>query len=164
MVKKNLLVGICFLLFGISSKAQFADHRKTLLDSEFVKGDIIKMPAVLYDLGKPTMRPESMDSLKLVFDFLQLYPYLAVEISVHLDSRSSQNSSANISFSRAKTCLDSLVKLGIAPERLTAKGYGITKPMVPETMISKLPKADQEKAYAMNRRTELKIVSVSFTK
>src|SRR4051812_47153793 len=117
-MKKCLLLVVSCLLLGINStNAQFSDHRKTLLDSEFVVGDVIKIPAVLYDLNKATLRPESMDSLKLVVDFLQLYPYLAVEISTHLDSRSSPSSSSNLSFSRAKMCLDSLVKLGITPER-----------------------------------------------
>lgn len=164
-MKKSLLFGICFLLFGIFSQAQgFADRRKTLSDSEYVAGDIVKLPMILYDLGKATLRPESMDSLKIIFAFLDSLPYLAVEISNHTDTRTSPTSSSRLSSARAKMVMDSLIKLGIDPKRLTAKGYEGTKPMVPETMIKKLPKADQEKAHAINRRTELKIINTNFTK
>lgn len=68
------------------------------------------------------------DSLNAILRVLQENPHIAVEIGAHTDARGSDDYNRKLADRRAKWIVDWLVKKGVEPERLTAKGYGEDEP------------------------------------
>ncbi|GAB4133887.1 MAG: OmpA family protein [Bacteroidia bacterium] len=117
------------------------------------QGEIV-IPGIEYDFNKATLRPESMKILDDLVAFLELNNNISVEISSHTDSRGSDKYNEKLSQDRAKSCVDYLISKGIAPDRLVAKGYGETQPLITDKDINALPtKDEQEAAHQKNRRT-----------
>lgn len=59
---------------------------KTLQDSVFVKGNIIKIPQMMFSFCKPGLMQQQLDSLRPTADFLKAHKNFIIEISVHSDS------------------------------------------------------------------------------
>ena len=55
---------------------------------------------------------------------MQQYPELVIHIESHTDSRGNDAYNEALSEKRAQSTLNWLVKKGVDPSRLTAKGYG----------------------------------------
>jgi len=75
---------------------------------------------------------------------------LKIEISGHTDNVGKPADNLSLSNNRAKAVVNYLIGKKIAPQRLTAKGYGETKPVADNKT---------EEGKAKNRRTELRVVS-----
>lgn len=73
---------------------------------------------------------ESRPLLDNLFDIVNRCPDLKVEIGGHTDSDGSDQTNQNLSEMRARSVLDYLVEKGIQRDRLTAVGYGETRPVV----------------------------------
>jgi len=106
-------------------------------------------PAVLainFDTDKSDIKPQYHDELKTVGDFLMYFPNAKGEISGHTDSDGSNAYNEKLSDRRAES-VGSYIRttFGVAPGRITTKGYGETKPVA-----SNKTKAGK----AQNRRIE----------
>ncbi|HTF04155.1 MAG TPA: OmpA family protein, partial [Bacteroidia bacterium] len=128
----------------------------------------IRFPAVLYDLAKATLRPESKDSLNFLYQTLIDNPTAIIEIGSHTDSRGTDKANEKLAQARAQACVDYLVnEKGIAKERLVAKGYGETRPLrmadgtvlTEKYIMGKKTKQEQESLHQLNRRTAFRILS-----
>jgi peptidoglycan-associated lipoprotein len=128
----------------------------------------IRFPAVLYDLGKATLRPESKDSLNFLYQTLIDNPTAVIEIGSHTDSRGSDAANQKLSEARAKACVDYLVQeKKIAPERLKYVGYGEKRPLkmadgnvlTEKYIMGKKTKQEQEALHQLNRRTAFRVLS-----
>jgi outer membrane protein OmpA-like peptidoglycan-associated protein len=75
---------------------------------------------------------------------------LTIEIAGHTDDVGEPEANQKLSEDRANSVKQYLEKKGIAPERLTAKGYGDTQPVADNATASGKQK---------NRRTEVRIVA-----
>jgi OmpA-OmpF porin, OOP family len=119
-------------------------------------GDIV-IPGIEYDFDKATLRPESQKILDDLVAFLELNDNISVEISSHTDSRGSDSYNLRLSQQRAQSCVDYLISKGIAKDRLVAKGYGETTPLITDKEINAMPtKEEQEAAHQKNRRTSFR--------
>ena len=67
----------------------------------------------------------------------------------HTDDVGSASYNQKLSADRAEVVRKALIDQGIDATRLTAKGYGATKPLVPN---------DSEEHRAVNRRTEMIVI------
>ncbi len=74
--------------------------------------------------------------------------YIHIEVLGHTDERGPDWFNEKLSQSRANSVLELLVKAGVARGRLTAKGYGSSRPLVEKK---------SEYAWYMNRRVEFEI-------
>jgi OOP family OmpA-OmpF porin len=93
--------------------------------------------------------------LDRVVDYLQKHPEATIEIGAHTDGKGPVEYNLKLSARRAQSCYNYLVKAGIAPERLKAKGYGECCPIENErTPDGKDDPAAREK----NRRIEIKLL------
>lgn len=121
----------------------------------------IRFPAVLYDLGKATLRPESKDSLNFLYQTLIDNPGIVIELSAHTDSRGSAAANQKLSQARAQSCYDYLVnEKHIPAARIKPVGYGETKLLIKDDVIAKAKtKEEKEALHAKNRRTVFKILS-----
>jgi outer membrane protein OmpA-like peptidoglycan-associated protein len=123
-----------------------------------IEGEI-KFPAVLYDVGKATLRPESQDSLNFLFNTLVDNPDIVIELMAHTDSRGDNAKNLKLSDDRAKSCYDYLVSKGIPADRMVPKGYGEERLLITDLQIAKLlTKEEQDAAHQQNRRTVFKVL------
>jgi peptidoglycan-associated lipoprotein len=123
----------------------------------------IKFPEVLYDLGKYTLRSESMDSLNFLYQTLVDNPTIVIELSAHTDSRGSDALNDPLSQNRAQACVDYLVSKGIPADRMVAKGYGRRKLLVLDADIAKLKSKEEiEAAHQKNRRTVFSVIHSNY--
>jgi outer membrane protein OmpA-like peptidoglycan-associated protein len=105
---------------------------------------------VFFETGKFDLRPESKAELNKLVTWLKTNPNVKIELQGHTDNVGDKKSNMTLSNNRAKAVYDYLVANGIEASRLTYKGYGDTKPKVPN---------DTPEHRQMNRRTEYMITS-----
>jgi OOP family OmpA-OmpF porin len=90
-------------------------------------------PAILminFDSDKYNIKPQYHGELKSVGDFLMEFPASHGEIAGHTDSTHTNAYNLKLSERRANSVREYIIKnFGIAPERLTSKGYGEDKPI-----------------------------------
>jgi len=102
---------------------------------------------VLFDFDRYDIKPETYPLLNEVVTILKKNPRTKIEIEGHTDNVGSAEYNQRLSEKRAKAVMDYLVKNGIDPERLSDRGYGLTRPVASN---------DTEEGRAKNRRVELR--------
>lgn len=101
---------------------------------------------VNFDLNKAVVRPDAKEILKSDIKILKENPQIRAEVQGHTCDLGDANYNLMLSDKRANAIKDYLVSQGIAADRLTAKGYGESRPRFPN---------DSEANRAKNRRVEL---------
>ena len=101
---------------------------------------------VLFDFNKSTLQAASDPVLQQILDLLKKSPALKLEIQGHTDNVGGDAYNQTLSEARAKAVVTWLTGHGVAVARLTAKGYGKTKPMADNTT---------DAGRAKNRRVEI---------
>jgi len=83
-----------------------------------------------FDIDKAAIRPEYNDEVAKVGDFMKKYPTTTAVIEGHTDNVGTAEHNLDLSRKRAESVVNYLVeKFGIERSRLTAKGYGLTRPI-----------------------------------
>jgi OOP family OmpA-OmpF porin len=83
-----------------------------------------------YDINKADIRPQYHDEVAKVGDFMKKYPTTTAVIEGYTDEVGSDEYNMQLSQQRAESVVKTLVeKFGIEPSRLSAKGYGKTRPV-----------------------------------
>lgn len=83
-----------------------------------------------FDIDKADIRPEYHDEVAKVGDFMKKYPTTTAVIEGHTDNVGTNEHNMKLSERRAESVVNYLVeKFGIDPSRLSAKGYGFTRPI-----------------------------------
>ncbi len=98
-----------------------------------VAGDINAVLAagiVEFDVGSADLTTAGKVTVTKLAAALAKQPAVAVAIAGHTDNLGSASRNAQLSQARADTVKNTLIAQGIAATRLTAKGYGSTKPIV----------------------------------
>ena len=91
------------------------------------------MNNIFFDFGKATLRNESYPELERVISLLEKNPKLSIEIQGHTDNVGDDNSNLTLSENRAKAVKDYILNKGIKEKQITSKGFGESKPIVPNT-------------------------------
>lgn len=147
---------------GALTTAGERDSKDFMKDFEVVPVEKeIRFPAVLYDLGKADLRPESKDSLNFLYQTLIDNPTIVIQLSAHTDSRGSDKDNMKLSQARAQSCVDYLANEKKIPlARMSAKGFGESRLLVKDAEINKAKtKEEKEALHAKNRRTVFGIVN-----
>jgi len=106
---------------------------------------------VHFGTGNATILPDSRQLLDSIVDVLVSNQQIKrVEIQGHTDNRGKADFNLQLSQARADAVRDYLVRNGIAPDRLDSKGYGQTRPKVPNITAG---------GRARNRRVEFVILA-----
>jgi OOP family OmpA-OmpF porin len=83
-----------------------------------------------FDIDKAEVRPQYNDEVAKVGDFMKKYPTTTAVIEGYADEVGSDEHNMRLSQQRAESVVKSLEdKFGIAPSRLSAKGYGKARPI-----------------------------------
>jgi OmpA-OmpF porin, OOP family len=99
-----------------------------------------------FDTAKANIKPEYTKLLDDVVTVLKENPMLKIEIQGHTDNVGKETYNEKLSMKRAQAVMEFLEKSGIDKGRLTAKGYGFSKPAASN---------DTPEGRAENRRVEL---------
>ncbi len=124
----------------------------TLTLNKIIVNKAIEVKDIFYDYDKYAIRPDAAVRLDTLVQTLQDNPKINIELSSHTDQRGKDAYNLKLSQQRAEAAVAYIVSKGIAKSRITAKGYGETRPIVKD------PKSEAD--YQRNRRTEFKVTSV----
>ncbi|MEP7235146.1 MAG: OmpA family protein [Ignavibacteriota bacterium] len=134
------------------SKDTSGKIKNSVVDAGNGDTTVIELSNIFFDFNKATLRPESISELRHMLKFMQDYPKLKIEISGHTDSVGTDEANRKLSQGRAESVREYLVSKGVSTTRITAKGYGASKPVAPN---------GTEEGRQRNRRTEFRIISRS---
>jgi outer membrane protein OmpA-like peptidoglycan-associated protein len=106
--------------------------------------------SVFFETNKDIIKPESYKLLDEVASIMKEHPELKlVRVEGHTDSRGDDAFNLDLSQRRTEAVRTYLINKGVEANRLEAKGYGETKPLVT---------GNNEAAWAKNRRVDFFIV------
>jgi len=131
---------------GDEYSIQVSDAGADKLAQELAQQCHVALYGVLFDFNKSTLKPESDAVLERVADLFARTPALKVEVQGHTDNVGTDSYNQTLSEARAKSVVDWLVAHGVAADRLTAKGYGETRPVADNST---------DEGRAKNRRVEI---------
>lgn len=130
--------------------AQMSLHKRPKKANVVVTKQELKLKkAIHFQHDSAEILPDSMSIVEEIADVLRSHPEIpSVEIQGHTDDSGTPPYNLRLSADRANTVRDALIRNGVEPNRLTARGYGQEKPLVPNT---------NEANRAKNRRVQLMI-------
>jgi outer membrane protein OmpA-like peptidoglycan-associated protein len=117
---------------------------------DIVVGGAYKLNNINYATNSADLTKESLKILDEFIEFLNDNSTIKIAIHGHTDDVGKDDFNLALSTDRAFSVLAYLQEKGIEKERLTFKGFGKTKPLVPNT---------SEENRAINRRTEFVIMA-----
>lgn len=113
-------------------------------------GKTMKIEEIEFEAGTAEVSQDSKDELDRLTHFLLLNSEIEIEIQGHVYAVGENTiSTQKMSEERAKTIMKYLITSGVSKSRLTAVGYGNTKPIYAD--------AENEKQQQANRRVEIKV-------
>ena len=89
--------------------------------------------AINFDVNSSAIKPESVNYIVQLAQFLKANPLIKLEIDGHTDSDGDSTANSKLSQARADEVKKKLVALGINGNTLTTKGFGATRPLQPNT-------------------------------
>ena len=130
-------------------RSDSANYLTSLDVVELTPGDAVVLQNIQFEFNSAALTADSESGIQILTAFLKRNPNLKVELAGHTDNVGNDNYNLKLSSDRAEAVRKALIANGIEESRLTAKGYGATKPMVSN---------DTEEHRALNRRTEMIII------
>jgi outer membrane protein OmpA-like peptidoglycan-associated protein len=109
-------------------------------------GTIVSVSDILFETDSATLTPDFIANLTQFAEILLSSSNYRLIIEGHTDNRGQETYNKTLSEKRAQNVLQFLVKQGVAPDNMTAIGYGMSHPI-----------ADNETAAGRkkNRRVDL---------
>jgi outer membrane protein OmpA-like peptidoglycan-associated protein len=142
---------------------------------------------IFYEFDRADLTPESTEALDKLVAMMNENPTITIELSAHCDYRGNDEYNQRLSQRRAESVVRYLIQHDIAADRLTAVGYGESRPKVitkklAETLLAGNPKVEvqendtlteayirgvkneeeQEVLNALNRRTEFRVLRTTY--
>ena len=106
----------------------------------------LALTGVLFDFNKSTLKPESDAVLQQVAQLMARDPALKLEIQGHTDNIGTDAYNQPLSEARARAVVSWLMQHNVGPARLSARGYGKTRPIADNAT---------DEGRAQNRRVEI---------
>lgn len=111
----------------------------------------LEFQSIEFATNSSEILPDMVDDLNKILNFMLDNPKFDLKISGHTDSQGNAEANNKLSQSRADAIKEYLVNSGgIEPNRITAIGYGSSKPIIPEE------KTEEDRK--LNRRVEFEII------
>lgn len=114
---------------------------------------VIKIEDINFDYKLWYIRKDAKKILKPVVDLMRKYPKMQIEINSHTDIRGNEAYNKDLSLKRATSTKAYLVSKGVDSQRISAFGYGESKPI--QTCVT--DDACSEAEHEINRRSEFVI-------
>lgn len=111
----------------------------------------IQLKNIQFEHNSADLQESSFAELDRVVSLMIDNPMIKIEISAHTDDKGSDNYNNKLSNKRAYSVVNYLINKGVIINRLVAKGYGESSPLVENS-------SDENRA--LNRRVELKVIDI----
>lgn len=121
------------------------------------RNKIFVLENIYFGYDSADIRKEAARELDKLVVLLNDNPDLRIEMGSHTDSVASEAYNIELSQRRAESTVNYLIRKGIDPARLVAKGYGESKPIARNTNPDG---TDNPAGRQRNRRTEFKILEI----
>ena len=131
-------------------RSDSANYLATVDVVELAPGDAVVLQNIQFEFNSSALTADSESGIQILTEFLKRNPDLKVELAGHTDNVGSESYNLKLSSDRAESVRKALIANGIDENRLTAKGYGATKPLAPN---------DTDEHRALNRRTEMVVTN-----
>lgn len=115
-------------------------------------GALLTLNNITFETNSAELRKGSQFELDRIVELMKFNPTVTIEISAHTDDIGTDANNLQLSDKRAKSAFEYLKTKGVNFEKLVPKGYGESKPVVPN---------DSDTNRAQNRRVELRILKLS---
>lgn len=112
-------------------------------------GSTIALRNIFFNTASYELLPTSNAELDKLVKLMKANPTLRIELGGHTDNVGADAANLTLSQQRANAVRDHVVAQGVDGARITAKGYGETKPVATN---------DTEAGRALNRRTEVTVL------
>jgi outer membrane protein OmpA-like peptidoglycan-associated protein len=110
---------------------------------------ILALEHIKFKTDSSTLLSKSMETVKKIYNILNKYPNIRLEIGGHTDDVGRAEYNQKLSQKRVDMVKKALVELGIDGSKLSTKGYGESKPLVENSSAANRAK---------NRRVEFKLL------
>jgi outer membrane protein OmpA-like peptidoglycan-associated protein len=128
---------------------EYTEMTKDLYLSPIEVGEVVRLNNVFFDFAKATLREESYPELNRIVKFMNDNGSMEIALGGHTDNVGSDAANLKLSEDRIQSVKSYLVAQGIDGDRMSAKGYGKSKPIASN---------DTEDGKQQNRRVEFTIV------
>lgn len=125
--------------------------RKTVELNPLKKGAKLTLNSINFEINSAALTDSSKIELDNVFNLLKQNRNIVLEIAAHSDDSGDASYNMILSRQRAKSVEDYLISKGAPQAMLASKGYGESRPLVPNN-------TDENKA--LNRRVEFIVLKV----
>ena len=115
----------------------------------------IRLNNIYYDFDDDKILKDAEQDLDLLYNLMNEYPDMVIELSSHTDSRGNDGYNQDLSQRRANSAKEYLVGKGIDQRRVQAVGYGEIQIM--NKCTNGVDCTEEE--HRINRRTEFKIIA-----
>ena len=137
--------------YNLSTASIHAMYEKNIALQPIQLHSSMVLKHIYFKTNLYTLEDVSKIELDKLVDILQENTSIRIQIDGHTDNIGSEKTNMLLSTNRARAVVNYLVEQGIHKNRLLFKGYGSTKPVVPN---------DTEAHRAINRRTEFRVVAI----
>ena len=128
----------------------YGELTKDLFLVPIEKGAVVRLNNIFFDFDKYVLKEESFPELNRMVEMMKESEELRISVEGHTDNIGTQQYNMVLSERRAQAVVDYLVRNGISADRLVAKGYGKSRPIVSND--------DEIDGRELNRRVEFKIL------
>jgi OOP family OmpA-OmpF porin len=111
--------------------------------------NVIQLSGLTFGTDSDVIQPGAERVLIDAARTLQIHSDLQIEVAGHTDNVGNENWNIGLSLRRAYRVRDFLISQGVAPERISARGYGPSQPIADNST---------PEGQARNRRVELRII------
>lgn len=111
----------------------------------------ITIPNIYYDFDKFDLKDESKKELDKLATILLETPRVEIVINSHTDEQGTDEYNFKLSEKRSQSVVNYLIQKGVESNRLQAKGYGESQPLIKN--------ASTENEHAKNRRTTFQVTN-----
>ncbi len=137
-----------FTLIDLESEAYF-DLILEMVPLE--EGSQAVLDNIFFEFGSYKLKEASKVELDFLYNYMKQNPGMEIEIQGHTDNVGTPEANFELSQQRAEAVRTYLLDRGIEPSRISAKGYGETRPVAGNI-------TDEDRA--RNRRTEFKVLKM----
>jgi outer membrane protein OmpA-like peptidoglycan-associated protein len=135
--------------FSLTTKSSDSTEKNIPLQPIEVNASVV-LKNIFFDYNKYEVKSASQVELDKVVQLLTDNPSIKIQIAGHTDNIGNAADNLKLSENRAKAVIAYLSSRGIDAKRLSFKGFGAAQPIADNKT---------EEGRALNRRTELKVVS-----
>jgi outer membrane protein OmpA-like peptidoglycan-associated protein len=109
--------------------AQLKQQLEALKTNQANAGIVLTLRDILFDVNGTELKPGAYDSVRQIAAYLKQHPERTVTVEGFTDSTGSPDYNMRLSQLRAETVRNELVREGVAPERVIARGMGPSVPV-----------------------------------